>query len=296
MSNTINQLNTAVSIEALALPNQRALDLSQPVVMGIVNVTPDSFSDGGKAETTELAIKQAQMMIDSGAQIIDIGGESTRPGADLVSEADELARVLPVVQALRKQSSVAISVDTYKSAVAKHALDSGADIINDISAGRMDEKMVPLIAETDAAFVMMHMQGTPQTMQVDPQYADVVTEVAGFLKERLDYCASAGINSERLVIDPGIGFGKTLEHNLALLDGITTLTALGAPVLIGASRKSFIGRLEGEPAAPDQRLGGSIAAALAALAQGARILRVHDVRETVQALKVFSAISASSRA
>lgn len=258
--------------------------------MGILNVTPDSFSDGGRSATVDGAVARALRMIEDGAAIIDIGGESTRPGAETVALEEELRRVIPVVTALRARTDALISVDTYKARVAEAALDAGADMINDISAGRFDSAMTPLIADRECAFIMMHMQGTPRDMQRAPAYADVVTDVRDFFVERLAASDADGIDRARLVIDPGIGFGKTLAHNLALLCHVGDLTALGAPVLIGASRKSFISNIYDRDSAPDQRLGGSLAAALMAVNGGARIIRAHDVRETVEALAVWRAL------
>ena len=267
-----------------------ALGLNGPVVMGILNVTPDSFSDGGRTVTVDSAVSRALRMVDEGAGIIDIGGESTRPGAEPVSEEEELSRVIPVVEALRAKSDTLISVDTYKAVVAKRALEAGADIINDISAGRMDNRMFRTVADSGAAYVMMHMQGTPRNMQDAPHYRDVFEEVYDFFRKRIDLCVQKGVDRGWIAIDPGFGFGKTLEHNLALMRQLPKFRALDRSMLIGVSRKSFIEKITGVKSAPDKRIGGSIAAALNAVARGASVVRAHDVRETVEALKVWRAI------
>jgi dihydropteroate synthase len=259
------------------------------VVMAIVNITPDSFYDGGRRFETGRAVDDAIEMVDFGAEILDIGGESTRPGAQPVSLDEELRRVLPVIRELRKRCSVPISIDTYKGAVARAALDEGADIINDISALRFDPVMAALVAHEGVPLILMHMQGVPRTMQREPQYEDVVREVRDFLAERVRAAKQAGIAQEQIIIDPGIGFGKTLAHNLALLKNLQSLNSLGQPLLIGVSRKAFIGKIL-NAAGPEERLEGSLAAAVAAVLSGANILRVHDVSETVRALRVIDAI------
>ena len=258
------------------------------LIMGIVNVTPDSFFDGGRRLDPAKAIADGAAMAVSGADIIDIGGESTRPGARPVSEEEELARVLPVVQGLRREVKVSISIDTYKSNVARAALDAGADIVNDISALRFDPNMLPLVAAEKVPVVLMHMQGTPGTMQQEPHYNDVVREVRDFLAMQLYEAMDAGVAPEAIIIDPGIGFGKTIEHNLQLLRGLPILAALGRPLLVGVSRKAFIGKILN--LAADERLEGSLAAAVAAALAGANILRVHDVPETTKAVRVADAI------
>jgi dihydropteroate synthase len=258
------------------------------LIMGIVNVTPDSFFDGGRRLDPAKAISDGVAMAASGADIIDIGGESTRPGARPVSQEEELARVLPVVRGLRREVSVPISIDTYKAAIARAALDDGADIINDISALRFDPKMVSLVVTEKVPVVLMHMQGEPRTMQQEPNYGDVVREVRDFLATQLYEAMDAGVMPQAIIIDPGIGFGKTIEHNLQLLRGLPVLAALGQPLLVGTSRKAFIGKIL--DLAPDERLEGSIAAAVAAALAGANILRVHDVPETCKAVKVADAI------
>jgi dihydropteroate synthase len=227
-------------------------------------------------------------MVEAGADILDIGGESTRPGAKPVSEDQELARVLPVVSGLRSEANIPISIDTYKSGVARRALDAGADIVNDISALRFDPAMLSLVAAEKIPIVLMHMQGKPQTMQTEPRYQDVVREVRDFLAAQLYEAMDGGIATERVILDPGIGFGKTLGHNLQLLRGLPVLAALGQPLLVGVSRKAFIGKILGLDA--DQRLEGSLAAAVAAVLAGANLVRVHDVAETTRAVRVADAI------
>lgn len=258
------------------------------LVMGVVNLTPDSFSDGGRFRGPDDAIAAARAMIDDGADILDFGAESSRPGAQPVSEAEELDRLLPVLDALRG-APVALSVDTRRTAVMRAALASGADIVNDIEALRAPGAAASL-GPAGCGVCLMHMQGSPLTMQQAPAYRDVVGEVAGFLQSRLEEAQAAGIEAERIVLDPGIGFGKSLAHNLALLHALDRLGALGRPLLVGVSRKSMLGRLTGRPVG--ERLAASLAAALAAAARGAMVLRVHDVRETVDALRVWQAIEA----
>ena len=256
--------------------------------MGILNVTPDSFYGGSRRPDAAEAIADGLAMAASGADIIDVGGESTRPGARVVTEEEELARVLPVVRGLRREVSVPISIDTYKSGVARAALDAGADIVNDISALRFDWAMVSLVAAEKVPVVLMHMQGTPQTMQVEPHYQDVVREVRDFLAAQMYEAMDAGVAPEAIILDPGIGFGKTIEHNLQLLRGLPVLAALGQPLLVGVSRKAFIGKVLGLE--PVERLEGSLAAAVAAGLSGANIVRVHDVAETSRAIRVADAI------
>jgi len=257
--------------------------------MGILNVTPDSFSDGGCFDRLETAVAQARRMVEEGAAIIDVGGESTRPGSDPVSEDEELRRVLPVIEALRRQGLPAlISVDTMKAEVARRALDAGAALVNDQSALRYDPAMAGLVAQRGCAVCLMHMQGEPKTMQDDPRYVDVVAEVAAFLHERLAHAVDSGIRSEQVLIDPGIGFGKTVEHNLTLLRHLDELVSLGRPVVLGASRKRFLGALFGVE--PEERAVATAATtALGALA-GVAVFRVHDVLPNVQALRVARAV------
>ncbi|MGQ0585982.1 MAG: dihydropteroate synthase [Gammaproteobacteria bacterium] len=264
----------------------RTLDLTTPVVMGVLNVTPDSFSDGGHFVTPDAALAHARAMVEEGAVIVDVGGESTRPGAPPVGEAEELHRVLPVIERIRSQLDCVISVDTMKPGVMRAACAAGAELINDVNALRAPGALEAARA-TGAAACLMHMQGEPRTMQQAPRYADVVAEVRAFLEQRVAACVDAGIARERLVVDPGFGFGKTLEHNLQLLGAVTELTEMGVPVLVGVSRKSMFAQLLDRPA--DQRLAGGLAAATLAAWQGARIVRAHDVRATMDALKVTAA-------
>jgi len=258
-----------------------------PVLMGVVNVTPDSFSDGGLYLDPEAAIAHGRELAAAGAEILDVGGESTRPGAEPVGAGEELRRVVPVIRGLA-EGEARISVDTSKAAVAAAALDAGAEIVNDVTALRGDPAMAPLCAERGATLVLMHMLGEPRTMQTDPRYDDVVVDVRSFLAERLKAAVAAGIDAERVWLDPGIGFGKTAAHNMELLRRLGELRELGRPLVIGTSRKSFIGRVDGSPA--DRRLGGTIASSVLAAAEGAEVLRVHDVAEMRQALAVATAI------
>lgn len=263
------------------------LDLSRPVVMGILNVTPDSFSDGGSHFDAKSAVSHARQMAQAGAVLIDVGGESTRPGAEAVSAAEEIRRVVPVIEALAADTKLLISVDTSKPEVMTAAVRAGASMINDVRALR-EPGALAAAAGTDAAICLMHMLGEPRTMQVEPQYVDVVAEVGSFLDQRVAACIAAGISRERLVLDPGIGFGKRLEHNLALLAALPRLGAPGLPLLIGVSRKSMFGALLGRPV--DERVAGSVAVATAATLAGANIVRAHDVAETVDAVKVAVAL------
>ncbi|HYG28157.1 MAG TPA: dihydropteroate synthase [Caulobacteraceae bacterium] len=256
--------------------------------MGVVNVTPDSFSDGGRFFDHEAALAHARRLIADGADILDIGGESTRPGAQPVEEAQEIDRVVPLIEAIRAESGVRISIDTMKPAVARAAVAAGATIWNDVTALRWSDESLATAAELGCEVVLMHMLGEPRTMQNDPRYEDVVAEVGAFLAGRARAAIAAGVAREKVWLDAGIGFGKTLEHNLALLANLSALVDLGFPVLLGASRKRFIAALD--PQAGDERLGGSLAAALAAARAGVAAVRVHDARETVQALSVFAAI------
>jgi len=264
------------------------LALDRPLLMGVINVTPDSFSDGGDALRAEDAIARGRALVDAGADILDVGGESTRPGAEPVSAEDETARVLPVVAAL-SQMGARVSIDTRRARVMAAAVAAGARIINDVTALTGDPESLGLAAKAGVPVILMHMQGEPGTMQANPRYNDVVAEVRDYLAARIEACAAAGIARDRIAIDPGIGFGKTVEHNLSLLKHLDRLADLGCPVVLGVSRKSFIGKLSrGEP--PWARLAGSLAAALASVTRGACILRVHDVAETGQALAVWRAI------
>jgi dihydropteroate synthase len=258
------------------------------LLMGILNVTPDSFYDGGSQLNPDDAIAHGLRLVEAGADVIDIGGESTRPGARPVSAREELERVLPVIRGLRRKVNVPISIDTYKAQVAQAALNEGADIVNDISALRFDPQLAVLVAAEQVPVVLMHMQGTPQTMQAEPRYSDVLTEVRDFLAAQIEFALNAGILGENIIVDPGIGFGKSLEHNLTLLRELPALAALGYPLLVGASRKAFIGKIV--DANPDGRLEGSLAAAVAAVLGGAQIVRVHDVTETRRAVQVADAL------
>jgi dihydropteroate synthase len=268
----------------------RTLDLSAPVVMGVLNVTPDSFSDGGRFAATDAALAHARTLVADGARIVDVGGESTRPGAQPVPEAQELERVVPVIERIRAELDCAISVDTAKPGVMRAACAAGAELINDVMALRAPGAL-DAARDTGAAVCLMHMQGEPRTMQQAPAYLDVVEEVAAFLRQRAEACIAAGIPSERLLVDPGFGFGKTLQHNLELLGGIDVIAELGLPVLVGVSRKSMFGQLLGR--ALGEREAGGLAAAAIAAWQGARIVRTHDVRATMDALKVTAAARAA---
>lgn len=273
----------------LPLPRGGHLSIGRlPLVMGIVNVTPDSFSDGGVHFDCRFAVESALRMVADGAAIIDVGGESTRPGAEPVPAGEELARVLPVIRAIRERSEVAISIDTMKAEVAAEAIEAGADIINDVTALRHDPRMLQLAADAGTPVILMHMRGEPGTMQHDIHYDDLFGEVYGELEAWRERAAGSGIAPERILIDPGIGFGKTFDHNLELLAATDRFTRLG-PVVIGASRKGFIGHLTGRETGPD-RMAGSLAAVAMAAIGGAAIVRVHDVRETVDFLKVFDSI------
>lgn len=263
------------------------LDLSRPHVMGIVNVTPDSFSDGGKYESAEKAVEHALQLVAEGADILDIGGESTRPGAMPVSLEDELERVVPVIERLSKVAGVPLSIDTYKPEVMRAAIAAGADIVNDVRA-LQEPGALEIVAGSNAGACLMHMQGTPQTMQVDPQYDDVVATVNTFLAQRLAAAEAAGIVRERIVLDPGFGFGKKTEHNLQLLQQLDKTLQIGRPLLVGLSRKSVLGQITGGDV--DVRLHASLAASVISTMKGARIVRVHDVKATVDALKVVAAV------
>ncbi len=266
------------------------IDLSSPRVMGILNVTPDSFSDGGHFSNAELAIKHANQLIEEGADILDIGGESTRPNATPVSLEDELERVIPVIEALVAQDvNIPISIDTYKPAVMKAAIKAGASIVNDVRA--LQEKgALEVVANSDVGICLMHMQGNPENMQDNPQYDDVVNEVLNFLMTRVKACNKLGINQNRIVLDPGFGFGKSRTHNITLIKKLDELNKLELPLLVGLSRKSVLGQMTGNDV--DARLFASISAAVIAAMKGAKILRVHDVKATVDALKVVTAILA----
>lgn len=271
-----------------ARPGLPGLKRRETAVMGVVNVTPDSFSDGGEFGETDAAIAQGRALIAAGADVIDIGGESTRPGSDPVSESLELDRVLPVIEALMG-GGVPVSIDTRKPEVMRRAVAAGACVINDISALSFDRDAVATARDLGVPVILMHSRGDPKTMQEDPRYDDVVLDVYDALAGRVDACVADGIARERIIVDPGIGFGKTFAHNHALLRGLTVFHGLGLPVLLGASRKAFIGALSDAPVA-GQRLGGSLAAALTGIMQGVQMVRVHDVRETVHAARTWHGI------
>ncbi|PYK40810.1 MAG: dihydropteroate synthase [Verrucomicrobia bacterium] len=278
----------------------RIFDLSrQGLIMGILNVTPDSFSDSGKFSTPEKAVEQGLRMAAEGAQIIDVGGESTRPGAESVAAEEELRRVIPVIEELRAkipsasagsaQNRLFISIDTSKAQVARRAIQAGASIVNDVTGGRGDEEMMPLVAENKSAFVIMHMQGTPQTMQLEPRYDDVVSEVADFFRQQYARAIECGIDPMAIAFDPGIGFGKTLEHNLELLAQLDRLRVHDRPLVVGVSRKSFLAKLVGSSEVND-RLAPAVALTSLLRARGADVFRVHDVKENVNALQVTEAV------
>lgn len=259
------------------------------LIMGVLNVTPDSFYDGGRYSNLKRAVERALQMVEEGADIIDIGGESSRPGASPVGEKEELDRVIPVIKKVLSRIKVPVSIDTYKSGVAKKAIDAGASMVNDISALRMDEKMAKVIGSSGVPVCLMHMQGTPRNMQKNPRYKDVISEIFAFLRERIDFCEQAGIDIEKTIVDPGIGFGKTVAHNLQILKNLDQFKSLGRPIVVGVSRKSLIGKvlhLE-----PEERLEGSLASAIWSMTKGVSILRVHDVRETKRAVKMVEAIA-----
>jgi dihydropteroate synthase len=263
------------------------VDLNKPLIMGILNVTPDSFSDGGRYDRLDAALRQAERMIAEGADILDVGGESTRPGARPVTESEETGRVVPVVEALASRFEVSLSVDTSKPGVMRAAVGAGAAMLNDVNALRAPGALT-MAAGLQVPVCLMHMQGEPRTMQVDPHYRDVLAEVRGFLQERAEACIAAGIPRENIILDPGFGFGKTLAHNLSLLKNLPNLVDIDYPILVGVSRKSMIGAITGRDV--NDRLAGSLAAALLALEGGASILRVHDVAETRDVVQVWHAV------
>jgi len=268
----------------------KIVDLSERgMIMGVLNVTPDSFSDGGEFFDSGAAIERGMEIAAEGADIIDIGGESTRPGAESVSVEEELKRVIPVIEKLFSKIDIPISIDTSKSEVAKAALDAGASIINDVTAGRNDEKMLPLAATRKAALVLMHMQGEPRTMQKNPEYSDVVREVADFFRQQYAWAIECGVDPMRLAFDPGIGFGKTLEHNLSLLKNLKQLRVQDRPLVVGVSRKSFLGKLIGSNEMAD-RVGPTLAMTSILRERGADVVRVHDVKENVTALRIAESV------
>ncbi len=261
---------------------------SRTHIMGVLNVTPDSFSDGGKFFKLEDAVREGSKMAEEGADIIDVGGESTRPGSDPVPIQEELSRVIPVIRSLFKKTDVPISIDTYKAKIAKQALDAGAQMINDISALRFDPEMKKIASEYKVHINLMHIKGTPKNMQKDPWYEDVITEITEYLRQSIQIAQEAGIDKEKIIIDPGIGFGKRLEDNLNILKNLKIFSILGCPVLIGCSRKSFIGKILDLPV--EERLEGSLAALAVAVMNGANIVRVHDVKESRRVAKLVDAI------
>jgi len=263
------------------------LIFNRPHVMGIVNVTPDSFSDGGKFASIDLAVKHALQLVEEGADILDIGGESTRPGATPVSLDEELSRVIPVISALRNLVNVPLSIDTYKPAVMREAVTAGADLVNDVKA-LQEEGALEAVADSQVGICLMHMQGNPQTMQMNPSYGNVVEEVKDFLATRLILCEQKGIHKNRILLDPGFGFGKLTVHNIALIQQLESLLSLGQPLLVGLSRKAVLGKLVGGD--ESQRLFAGIAASVISAMKGASIVRVHDVKATVAALKVVQAV------
>jgi len=268
----------------------QTIDVSaHAMIMGVLNVTPDSFSDGGEFFSTEKAVEQGKRMAAEGAQIIDVGGESTRPGAEAVSVDEEIARVIPVIEQLRESTSTFISIDTSKAAVARTALNAGATIINVVTAGRADPEMFALASEKNAALILMHMQGTPRTMQAAPHYEDVVEEVANFFRQQYEHALEWGVDSMAVAFDPGIGFGKTVEHNLALLGHLQRLRIQNRPLVVGVSRKSSLGKMIGSNAMED-RLAPTIAFTALLRERGANVLRVHDVKENVAALRATEAL------
>ena len=268
------------------------LSQARPLVMGVLNVTPDSFSDGGRFPDAGAALSHARRLIAEGADILDVGGESTRPGAEPVPESEEIARVVPLIEAIRRESDIRISIDTMKPAVARAAVAAGASIWNDVTALRWSDESLSAAADLGCGVVLMHMLGEPRTMQDDPRYDDVVAEVGAFLAERAQAAMAAGVAREKIWLDPGIGFGKTVAHNLALLAHLDALVGLGFPVMLGASRKRFLAALDPAAKDPEARLAGSLAAALTGAAAGVAAVRVHDVAETVQALNVWAAVEA----
>jgi dihydropteroate synthase len=283
-------LQASADLDAIAAARGRlgGLTLDQPRIMGIINVTPDSFSDGGLHASTQTAIEHGLKLAAEGADILDIGGESTRPGADYVPVEDELARVLPVIEGLRPRTDVLISIDTRKAEVMRRAAGAGADILNDVSALTHDPQALEVAAASGLPVILMHAQGDPRTMNDDPQYDDVVLDVFDYLESRIGACEAAGIAKSKLIADPGIGFGKHLHHNVAVMAALSLYHALGVPVLLGASRKKLIDHISDAPN-PRDRVPGSIAAALVGLAQGVQIVRVHDVAATRQAISVWRA-------
>lgn len=283
-------LEAGALVEAISGGRQRlaGLSLDRPRIMGIINVTPDSFSDGGRHDTAKAAIAHGLRLVEEGADILDIGGESTRPGADTVPLDEELRRVMPVIEGLRASTDARISIDTRNAEVMRRAAQAGADILNDVSALTHDPQALEVAAESGLPVILMHAQGDPKTMNDDPQYTDVVLDVFDFLEQRIAACEAAGIPKGKVVVDPGIGFGKHLRHNVAMMAGLATLHGLGVPILLGASRKKMIGQLC-DVRDPEDRIPGSLASVLVGAAQGVQVVRVHDVAATRQALMVWLA-------
>ena len=264
--------------------------LLSPKIMGVLNVTPDSFFDGGKYFNKDAAIARGHLMINEGVDYIDVGGESTRPGSDPVDENDQINRVCPVISVLSSlDKKVVVSIDTRSAKVMESAIEAGAKIVNDVSSLTKDTSSVEIIKKSNVAIILMHSLDDPKLMQVNPKYGDVVSEVFSYLKERVNYCIQNGISQDRIIVDPGIGFGKTVIHNLKLLKNISVFHSLGCPVMLGTSRKSFIGKINGDKNVND-RLGGSLATVIYGLKKGVKIFRVHDVIETVQAIKIYQSI------
>ena len=288
-SGRVDEINAVLDRLMAKRPDYAGLDMASCHVMGIINVTPDSFSDGGDYNTTEQSVARAMAMIEQGASIIDVGGESTRPGADTVSEDEEISRVVPVIRELASKGHV-VSIDTRHAGVMEAAIEAGAAIINDVTGLEGDERSMEVAAASGKPVMLMHMQGEPGTMQAAPKYDCAVLDIYDYLLDRIESCERAGISRDRICIDPGIGFGKTLSHNLELLSRLAIFHGLGCPILLGTSRKSFIGKIDPK-ADPKQRLGGSIASAVNGWRHGVQMIRVHDVPETVQAISVASSTS-----
>lgn len=283
-----NYYSDPISLKCL----RATLDFSHgPLIMGILNVTPDSFYDGGKYFHRDDAISRGMKLVEDGADIIDIGGESTRPGSVPISEEEELKRVIPVIEELSKRTSVPISIDTYKSRVAEAAIDAGAQIVNDISGMKFDEKMAQVVAEKGVPVVIMHIKGTPRDMQNNPYYEDIIQEIFNYFEDRISFAVSRGIAENKIIIDPGIGFGKRPEDNLFLIKNLGSFKIFGKPIMIGVSRKSFIGKILNLP--PEERLEGSISATLYALSEGAKVVRVHDVKEIKRCIAIYNKINMS---
>ncbi len=288
---THNNRDKRLAINPLSI--QQLLDSSSPQVMGILNITPDSFSDGGLYSTLDKALVHVDKMILEGATIIDIGGESTRPHAISVDEATELSRVIPILKAIKQRFNIAVSVDTSKASVMQQAIDNGADLINDVRA-LQNQGCIEAVAQSNLPICLMHMQGTPQTMQIKPSYDDIINDIKDFFQQRITACLQANIAKERLILDPGFGFGKTMEQNYYLLAHLAELQCFDLPLLVGVSRKSMFGQLLNREA--NERLAGSLSGALIAAQQGAKIIRVHDVKETADVLKVLEKVNQAPQA